>query len=204
MRRGPRALRPVENRPIALRARLRWPTWRGCLRNHCGARSIRHRVPRRLLTDIAPGRRLRLRNVVTEATEFRGSRFARASPSGEPTYRPRSMRALADLAWSSSGQRGARYHPTPFAETCHHRHRARSAAAASKRRNRRFWVPWRAVRARFAQRRTGLSPMEHARAGGLGVVVFSANAERAASHAVGRGSNSTQPRLVGGCGFEPS
>ena len=41
-------------------------------------------------------------------------------------------------------------------------------------------------------------------AGELGVVIFAANAEHAPSHAVGRGSTSTQPCQVGGCGIEYS
>ena len=52
--------------------------------------------------------------------------------------------------------------------------------------------------------RTGRRPTEHARAGGLGVVVFSANARRAPSHAVGRGSSAPTPRQDGSCGFETS
>ena len=200
--RGPRALRPVENQPTAHGARARWRTWRGCLRGQRAARSTPRRWPRLFFTDTAPGRRLRLRNVVTAAFESRGARPARASPRGEPADRPRSTRALADLAWLSSRPTRGALHPTPLAEALLHRHRARSAAAASKRRDRRVRLPWRAARARFAPWRTGRPLTEHARAGGLGVVVFAANARHAPPHAVGRGSSSPTPRQVGGCGFE--
>ena len=63
--RGPRALRPVENRPTVNGARARWRTLRGCLCSQRRARSTPHRVPRVLITDTAPSRRLRLRNAVT-------------------------------------------------------------------------------------------------------------------------------------------
>ena len=62
-------------------------------------------------------------------------------------------------------------------------------------------IPCRAARVRFATWRTGRMPTEHARTGGLGVDVFAANAGRTPSHAIGRGSSSPTPRLVGGCGF---
>ena len=158
------------------------------------------RWPRLFFTDTAPGRRLRLRNVMP-SFRIRAARPARASPRGEPADRPRSTRALADLAWLSSRPTRGALHPTPLAEALLHRHRARSAAAASKRRDHSFRIPWRAARARFAPWRTGRPPTEHARAGGLGVVVFAANAGRAPPHAVGRGSSSPTPRQVGGCGF---
>ena len=184
--------------------RICWQTWRGCLRGQRATRSTPRRWPRLFFTDTAPGRRLRLRNVVATASDSRGARPARASPRGEPANRPRSTRALADLAWLSSRPTRDALHPTPLAEALLHRHRARSAAAASKRRGHRVRLPWRAARARFAPWRTGRPPTEHARAGGLGVVVFAANARRAPPHAVGRGSSSPTPRQVGGCGFETS
>ena len=204
MARGPRALRPVENQPTAHGARARWRTWRGCLRSQRATRSIPRRWPRLFFTDTAPGRRLRLRNVVATASEFRVARPARASPRGEQADRPRSTRALADLAWLSLRPTRGALHPTPLAEAPLHRHRARSAAAASRRVITAFELQWRAARARFAPWRTSRPPTEHARAGGLGVVVFAANARRAPSHAVGRGSSSPTPRQVGGCGFETS
>ena len=202
--RGPRALRPVENRPTAHGARARWRTWRGCLRGQRATRSTPRRWPRLFFTDTAPGRRLRLRSVVTtrSAPVARGPRALR--PVENQADRPRSTRALADLAWLSSRPTRDALHPTPLAEALLHRHRARSAAAASKRRDHRVRLPWRAARARFAPWRTGRRPTEHARAGGLGVVVFAANARRAPPHAVGRGSSSPTPRQVGGCGFETS
>ena len=204
MKRGPRALRPVENQPTALRTRARWRTWRGCLRGQRGLRSILHRAPRLFITDTASDWQLRLQSAVIKAVEFRGERSACGSPHGGPAVRPRSTHALADLAWLSALPTQGTLHPTPLAEALLHRHRARSVAGALKRSNHSFRLLCRAARARFAPCRTGRAPTEHARAGGLGVVVFSANVERAASHAIGRGSNSTQPRLVGDCGFEPS
>ena len=202
MARGPRALRPVENQPTAHGARARWRTWRGCLRSQRAARSIPRRWPRLFFTDTAPGRRLRLRNVVTYASDSvaRGPRALRPVENSRPPTG--STRALADLAWLSLRPTRGALHPTPLAEALLHRHRARSAAAASKRRDYRIRIPWRATRARFAPWRTSRPPTEHAGAGGLGVVVFAANARRAPSHAVGRGSSSPTPRQVDGCGFE--
>ena len=49
-----------------------------------------------------------------------------------------------------------------LADALLHRHRARSAAAASNRRNRLFLVPWRAARARFVTWRTSRPPTENA------------------------------------------
>ena len=43
MPRGPRALRPVDNRPTAHGARAHWRTWHGCLRGQHGARSTQRR-----------------------------------------------------------------------------------------------------------------------------------------------------------------
>ena len=69
---------------------------------------------------------------------------------------------------------------------------ARSGAAASNLRDHSIRNPCQAARARFAMWRTGRPPTEHERACGVGVVVFTANAERSPSHAVGRGSTSTE------------
>ena len=77
-----------------------------------------------------------------------------------------------------------------------------SAVAALKRRGHRMRPPWRTTRARFAPWRTGGRPAEHARAGGLSVIVFASNTRCALSHAVGRGFSLPIPRHVGGCGFE--
>ena len=126
-------LRPVEIRSSAHGARACWRTWRCCLRVQRGARSTPRRWPRLFFIDTATGRRLRLRNAVTIAFESRGARRARASPRVEPADRPRSTRALADLAWSSLRPTRGALHPTPLAEALLHRHRDRSAAAASKR-----------------------------------------------------------------------
>ena len=169
-------------------------------------RSNQHRTPRRwprlFFNDTAPGRRLRLGNAVTIAFDSRAARSARASPRGEPVVRPRSSRALADLALLSLRPTRGALHPTPLGEALLHRHHDRSVAAASKRNDHGFRVPWLATRARFAPWRTGRPPTEHARAGRLGVVVFAANAGRAPPHAVGRGTSSPIPRQVGGCGSE--
>jgi len=200
--RGPRTLRPVENRPTSHGARARLWTWRGCVCGQCGARTVPRRWPRRFFIDTATGRRLQLQNNVYEASESRGARPACASPRGEPVDRPRSTSALADLAWLCSPPTRGALCATPLAEALHHRHRARSTAAASKRRGHSAQPPWRPARPPFAPWRTGRPPMAHARAGGLGVVVFAANQGRALSHAVGRGSSPQTSRQVGSCGFE--
>jgi len=108
---------------------------------------------------------------------------------------------LADLAWLSSRPTRGALQPTMLGEALLHRHRARSAAAALKRRNQRFRILWLAARALFASWRTSQPPTEQLRGGGLGVVIFAANAGRTAAHAVGRGSSSPTPNQVGGCGF---
>ena len=204
MPRGPRALRPVENRPTAHGARTRWRTWRGCICSQRGASSIPRRWPRLRYNAPSPGwvlllrffvpmdfeysarrparaspcgeladrprstgslaeiawlslqptrsalhhtllaeaplqqiyvmRRLRLCIFMCIASELRAARPAHASPCGEPIDRQWSTRALADFAWFSLQPRRGVLHPTPCAEARHHRLRARSAAAASKRR----------------------------------------------------------------------
>ena len=194
----------MENQPTAHRARARWRTWRRCLRGQRGPRSTPRRWPRLFFTDTAPGRRLRLQSVVIDNFTFRGARLTRASPRGEPADSPQSTCALADLASLSSRPTQGTLHPTLLAEAFLHRHRARLAATASECRNRSLQIRWRAARARFVPWRTIRPPTEHVIAGGLGVVVLAANADRTASHAIGQGSTSTQPRQVGGCGFEPS
>ena len=202
MAHGLRALRPVENRPTAHGARTA----------RCGvgvvvwaANSRRaptpHRWPRFLFTATAPGRRLWPRNAFIKAFGFCGARPVRASSRGEPADCPQSTCALADLASLSSRPTRATLHPAPLAEALLHRYRAGSAAAASKRRNRQFHIPWRAANARFTPWRTSRQPTEHVRAGGLGVVVFAANAGHAPPHAVGRGFSSPTPSQVGGYGF---
>ena len=139
--------------------------------------------------------------VVTEAFEFCGSRPKRALPRKEPANRPRSTLVLADLAWLSSQPTRGALQPMMMAEALLHRHRARSAAAASKHHDQCFRILWLAARACFASWRTSQPPTVQLRGGGLGVVVFAANAGRTAAHAVGRGSSSPTPRQVGGCGF---
>ena len=200
MARGPRALRPVGNQPTAHRARARWRTWRGCLRGQRGARSTPHRSPRLFFTNTAIGRLLRLQSNAIKSFESRAERPARGLPCGEPAIRPRSTRALADLAWLFSGPTRGALHPTPLAEALIQRHSDRSAAAASNCRNQSFQIPWRAARTRFASWRTGHPPTEHARAGKVGVVVSAANAGCAPPPTVCRGSSSPTPRQVGCCG----
>ena len=81
------------------------------------------------------------------------------------------------MAWLSLRPTRGALHPTSLAEALLHQHRARLATAASKQRNQNFQIPLRAARARFAPWRTGHQPTEHARAGGLGVVVCTANVQ---------------------------
>ena len=200
--RSPCALRPVENRPTAHGARARCRTWRGCLRGHRATRSTPRRWPRLFFTDTASRRRLRLRNVVATVFDSRGAR-PRALPrrtSRRPTEHVRAG-GLGVVVFSANAWHA---HPTLLTEALLHRHRARSAAAASYRREHRVRLPWRAARARFAPWRTSRPPTEHTRAGGLGVVVFAANARRAPPHAVGRGFSSSTLRQVAGGGFGTS
>ena len=125
---------PWRTEPTAMKHERAVETLRGFLRSQRGARSTPRRWPRLFFTDTAPGRRLRLQNVVVTAFDFRGVQPARASPRGEPADGPRSTRALSDLAWLSSRPTRDALHPTPLAEALLHRHRPRLAAAASERR----------------------------------------------------------------------
>ena len=193
---------PVNNLPSARGACARWRTWHGCLRGQLGARTNPRRWPRLLFTDIATGRWLRLRNAVVITFSVRASRPARALPRGELADRPRSTRTLPDFAVLSLRPTQGALHPTPLAEALLFRHRDRSAAAALERRCHNVQFLCQSARARFASWRTGRPPTEHARAGGLGVVIFAANAGRALPQAVGRGSSSTTPRQFGSCGLE--
>ena len=201
MPRGPRTLRPMENRPTAHGARARWRTWRGCLCSQRGARSIPRRWPRLQFNAPSPGWVIRLRFHLTMAFESRARWPARASPCGEPADQPRSTSSLAELAWLSSRPTRGALHPTPCAEAHLHRHRARPAAAVSKYHIQSFRISCGAARARFALWTTGLPASVHALAGGLGVVVFAANAGRASSRTVCQGSSSMTPSQIGGCGF---
>ena len=96
-------------------------------------RSVLHPTPlaRLHFNATSPGRRLQLQHDVVEVSEFGAGRSARASVREIAAMRPRSMRALADLAWLSSRPTQGAVHPTPLAEAFLHRHRARSLAAAS-------------------------------------------------------------------------
>ena len=202
MPRGLRALRPVRNRPSTHGARARWWTWHGGLHGQHGARAP-HAFSRGSSSPTQKtGQRLRFRIIVTIAFESRAARPACASPRGEPTDRPRSTLALADLAWLSSRPTRGALHPAPLAEAPFHRHCDRSVAAATGLRGYSFRLPCRATRARFATWTTHQSPTEHTHAGGLGVVVFEANKGRAPPHAVSRGSFSPTLRQVGGYGTE--
>ena len=109
-----------------------WWTWRGCLRGKRGARSTSRRWPRLLFTGNVPDRRLRLRNAGINAFELCGAQPARASLRLEPANRLQSTCALADLAWLSSQPTRGVLNPTQLAEAFLHRHRVRSAAAASE------------------------------------------------------------------------
>ena len=183
MGRGTRALCPVENKPTTHRARERWWTKRGC---RCGQRGFYSTTPRQVGGCGSETPYRKLPNSM--------ARSARASPRGEPADRPQSTCALADLAWLSSQPTRGALHPMPLAQALLQRHCARSAAAASIRRGHSFRSPCRAVRVGFGPWRTGRPPTEHALAGGLGMVVFAANAGRAPSHAIGRGSSSATLR----------
>ena len=136
--RGARSARASPSRELAERpwSTRAWRTWRGCLRGQRGARSISRRWLRLIITVTATDRRLRLRSAVINASEFRAARPVRASSRGEAAIRPRSTRALADLARLSSRPTRGVFHPTPMAEALHQRHSDRSAAAASKCRSR--------------------------------------------------------------------
>ena len=165
-------------------------------------RSPYHAVGRGSSSTELCTRRLRRSVFVSIASKPRAARPARASARGEPANRQWSTRTLAHFTWLSLQPTPSALHPTPCAEDLLHRHRARSVAAASKYRNLSFRIPCRAVLARFAPWRTSRPPTHHVRAGGLGVVVFAANAGRAPPHAVGRSLSSPTLRQVGGCSFE--
>ena len=55
VQRGPRELRPVENRSTAHGARAHWRPWRGCLRCQRRTRSTPHRWRRRIFIETASG-----------------------------------------------------------------------------------------------------------------------------------------------------
>ena len=179
-------------------------TWRDCLCGQRGARSTPRRWPRLLFTDTAPGRRLWLRNAGIKVSELCGARLARISPRGDRADRPQSTSELADLAWLFWRPTRGTLRSTPLGEARFHRRRDGTTPANSKRRIFGVRLSCRAARARFVLSETSRPPLEHVRTGGLGVGVFAANAGRAPSHTVGRGCTSTQPRQVGGYGFELS
>ena len=163
----------MENKLTAHGARARWRTWRRCLRGQRRARSIPRRWSRPFFNDTARGWRLQLSTVSFIASSSWAVLPARASPRGEPANRLHSTWALADLAWLSSRPMRGTLHPTPLAEALLHRHRVRSAATASRRRNQSVQVPWRAACARFSPSRTSRPPTRHARTGGFGMVAWS-------------------------------
>ena len=129
-------------------------TWRGCIRGQFGACSNPRRWPRLFFAVTAIDRRLRLQNAVARAFSFCATRPARYSPCGDLADRPRSTRVLADLALLSLRPTRGALHPTPLAEALLQLHRARSPAAALKRRNISFQIRWRAARA-------GLRPVDN-------------------------------------------
>ena len=113
----------------------------------------RHRA---LSAAAASKRRCRLVLVPWRAAR---ARFVTWRTSRPPTEHL-SLRAACLARLSARPTRGA-LHPTPLAEAPLRRHRALSAAAASKRRCRLVLVPWRAARARFVAWRTSRPPTEH-------------------------------------------
>ena len=140
---------------------MRWRTWRGCLLGQRGARSTPRRWPRLIRTDTASGRRLRLWRLVVSAFESRAARPLRASPREGSADRPRSTRALVDLAWlSSRPTRGALY-STPLAEALLNRHRARLTAGASNACGHSVRIPCRTAHVHFVPWRTVRTPAEH-------------------------------------------
>ena len=134
--RGPIALRPVENKPIAHGACARWRTWRRCLRVQHGARSTPRRWPRLSFNDTARGWRLRFCLAAIIASSSCAARPAHATPREEPANRPHSTCALADLTWLSSRPTRGALQPTLLAEALLHQHRVRSVATVFNRRER--------------------------------------------------------------------
>ena len=87
------------------------------------------------------------------------ARFVTWRISRPPTTH--ALRAACVARLSARPTRNALY-PTHLLNSLLHRHRASSVAAAPKRRNRLFLVPWRAARARFVTWRTSRPPTTHA------------------------------------------
>ena len=79
----------------------------------------------------------------------------------QPTAHGARTARSAELAWLSSRPTCDALHPMPLADVLLYRHHARSAGTASKRRNQRVRIPWRAAHARFATWRTSRPPTEH-------------------------------------------
>ena len=125
------------------------------LATNAGARSTPRRWPKTSSTDTATGRRLRLRVGVANDSKCSAARFACSSPPGELPHRPRSTRALAELAWLSLLPTRGTSHPTPLNKALLHRHRHRSAAAAPQRCGQSIRIHYRVSRARFDPWRTG-------------------------------------------------
>ena len=75
----------------------------------------------------------------------------RALRTWRTVRRPTEHARAGDVTWLSSWPMRDALHPTPLAEALLHRHRARLAAAASKRRNHRVQSPW-CARARASPR----------------------------------------------------
>ena len=94
-----RALRPVECRPTAHRARAA-RTWSGCVVGQRRARSSPRRRPGLDRSNTATGRRHASQETLIIAFESRGARRVRSSPRGKSADRPRSTRRAA---WTGRG-----------------------------------------------------------------------------------------------------
>jgi len=206
---GPCALCAVENRPSGHGALARWRTWRGCLRGQRATVSTLHRWPRLFRTDTVPGGRLRLRSLIITASS--------PVPHGPCSLRPVEDRPTSHgvhAGWRTGvnvrwriwcgclcGQRKS--YSTPhlghgsFSPTPSHVGGSEFATLQAQCPSP---VPRGSRELRPVENRpTGHGA--HARAGGLGVVVFAANAGRAPPHAVGQDYSAPTPCQADGCGF---
>ena len=152
-------------------AHARWWTSRGWFPGQCWACSTSRCWTRLYFIDTAPGRQLVAANRRGHGfqTPIRAAcaRFAPWSTGRPPIEHARAGR-LGVVVFAANAGRAP---PHALDEAPLHRHRARSAAAAGKRRDHSFRTPCRAARARFVNLRSGRPPTEHVRAGRLGVVV---------------------------------
>ena len=206
--RGPRAHRPVENRPTAHGARTR--ALRGA--DLVVVRANSRRAPPQ---SVGRGSAARPPHQVggcgfgpsAMPRTIPGARPARSSPRGESADRPRSTSACTARCGLGCGAGPTRdaLLPSSMAEARPHGHRIRSAAAASDRRCYRARLPRRAARALIAPWRIGRPPTEHARCTArCGLGCGAGRLATRSSPFVGRGSAARPPHQVGGCGFELS